>query len=227
MVVVLDGTTIDVSMDDRLGAILFDNDGILVDTEHLYFQANVAVFQKVGFALTEAMYEELYLRQNVGAWQLVAESGVPEADFEGMRTERNAIYADLLRSEELLIPGVLDIVRGLADTFRLGVVTSSRRDHFDLIHERTGLLPYFDFVVAEGDYLRSKPDPEPYLAGIRRSGFDRSRCLAIEDSARGLAAAKSAGLACWVVPSRLTRGQDFTAADRILPSLAALPLMVR
>ncbi len=106
--------------------------------------------------------------------------------------------------------------------YRIGIVTSSRRDHFEIMHERTGLLPHVDFVVAQGDYERSKPAPDPYLMGIDRSGAPASECLAIEDSARGLAAAKAAGLACWVVPSGMTDGQDFAAADRRLESLGEL-----
>lgn len=203
-------------------AILFDNDGVLVDTERLYFQANLEMFAQAGFELTAAMYREFNLLGSGGAWYLAEQGGVDPAAFPSMRESRNARYAELLRNEEILIPGAREAVIALAREYRLGIVTSSRRDHFEIIHERTGLMPHFDFVVAQGDYERSKPAPDPYLMGIERSGASPSECVAIEDSARGLTAAKAAGLTCWVVPSGMTVGQDFTAADRMLGSLGEL-----
>jgi beta-phosphoglucomutase-like phosphatase (HAD superfamily) len=94
----------------------------------------------------------------------------------------------------------------------MAIVTSSRREHFDIIHEASGLLKYFEFALTDGDYAASKPDPAPYLAAVARSGAQPARCLVVEDSERGLASAAAAGLACVVVPSRLTRGQVFAGA---------------
>jgi HAD superfamily hydrolase (TIGR01509 family) len=110
--------------------------------------------------------------------------------------------------------------------YRHTIVTSSLRRHFAIIHERTGFGKFFDFVVAEGDYTHYKPDPEPYAVAVKRSGFSARECLAIEDSPRGLQAAKAAGLACWVIPSELTRCGDFSAADKVLPSIGELPRML-
>ena len=101
----------------------------------------------------------------------------------------------------------------------MGIVTSSRKDHFEIIHDRSGLLPFFDFVVASGDFTHSKPDPEPYLIGIERCGYPAHECLAIEDSERGVLAAKRAGLTCWAIPSAMTNDGDFSNADRVLDSL--------
>ncbi len=209
-------------MIERFKAILFDNDGILVDTERLYFQANLEMFAEIGFELTPETYRDLYLLQNTGAWHLAEQGGADSAAFPAMRASRNARYAELLCSEEILIPGAKDALSALAERYKIGVVTSSRRDHFEIIHRRTGMIPFFDFVVAEGDYTHSKPDPEPYLVGISRSGAGASACLAIEDSARGMTAAKAAGLSCWVIPSAMTDGQDFSAADKRLEDIGEL-----
>lgn len=203
-------------------AILFDNDGVLVDTERLYYRANFEMFEDAGFELTPQIYEEFYLRRNIGAWHLAQQAGVAEELFHGMREARNRRYSELLQNEQILIPGVLEAVKAAAERVTVGVVTSSRRDHFEIIHRRTGLLPLFNFIVAEGDYAKSKPDPEPYLVGVQRSGAAKSECVAIEDTERGLTAAAAAGLRCWVIPSELTRGQDFSAADAVLNSIEEL-----
>ncbi len=197
-------------------AIFWDNDGVLVNTEHLYFQATREVLASVGILLTREQYIELFLTEAKGAWHLAAEQGVGPAEVEHLRRRRNARYGELLAEETLMIDGVEETLAALHGKYVMGVVTSSRRDHFEIIHRSTGLLKYFDFVVAEGDYMRSKPDPEPYRVAVGRSGFPAEECIAIEDSLRGLSAARAAGLRCLVVPSGFTRGGDFAGASKVL-----------
>jgi len=166
-------------------AILFDNDGVLVDTEPLYFRANQETLAGVGIDLDAATYVEL----------------VDGAD--------------------VLIPGVADIVPALARRYRLAIVTSSEPAPFARAHARTGLLDHFEVVLKQGDYGRAKPEPDPYLRAVERLGVAGERCLVIEDSERGLRAAKAAGLRCWVIPSALTAGGRFDAADAVLDGLGA------
>ena len=103
----------------------------------------------------------------------------------------------------------------------MAIVTSSEPGPFARTHARTGLLPHFELVLTRVDYTNAKPNPEPYLCAVSRLGVPPARCLVIEDSERGLRAAKAAGLACWVVPSGLTASGNFAAADAVLPNLAA------
>ena len=205
-------------------AIFWDNDGVLVDTEHLYFEATQQVLAQAGIRLTEDTYLELFLRQGRGAWHLAEERGVPPADIDRLRDERNALYAHLLDQAPRLIEGVLDVLEALHGKYVMGVVTSSRKDHFDVIHRSTGVLKYFDFVLAAGDYSRGKPAPDPYLLAVERSGATPDECIAVEDSERGLEAAVLAGLKCLIVPSRLTRSCTFPGAYRILRSVRDVPL---
>jgi HAD superfamily hydrolase (TIGR01509 family) len=200
-------------------AILFDNDGVLVDTEHLYFQANQEALAGIGVQLDADAYVELFLRQGRGAWHLARERGLGEADVDALRTARDRRYFELVGAGDVLIPGVSDIVPALARRYRLAIVTSSEPGPFARTHARTGLLQHFELVLTQGDYARSKPEPDPYLRAIERLGADPARCLVIEDSERGLRAAKAAGLCCWVVPSALTAGGRFDAADAVLDSL--------
>jgi HAD superfamily hydrolase (TIGR01509 family) len=203
-------------------AVLWDNDGVLVDTEHLYFQANREVLASIGIDLREEQYLDLFMVQGCGAWHLAEQRGLPPAEIERLRDERNALYTRLLRLEPRGLLGVEDVLAQLHGKYVMGVVTSSRKDHFEVIHEATGLMTYFDFVVASGDYPRSKPYPDPYLLAVEKSGVAAEECIAIEDSERGLAAALAAGLRCVVVPSRLTRRQTFAGAHRILQSVGEI-----
>jgi HAD superfamily hydrolase (TIGR01509 family) len=207
-------------------AIFWDNDGVLVDTEHLYYRATREVLAEIGASLGEEQYVELFLRRNTGAWHLAEERGLSRAEIARLRAKRNALYGELLRAGGTVIAGVEEVLRALAPRYRMAVVTSSSREHFDLVHAASGLLRYFEFALTREDYERSKPDPEPYLRALARAGLAPGECLAIEDSERGLAAATAAGLECIVVPSRLTAGGDFRRAARVLAHIRELPAVL-
>ena len=202
-------------------AILFDNDGVLVDTEALYFRANREALATVGVVLEETTYVEYFLRQGLGAWHLAEARGVSPEGIAELRAARDRRYFQLVEEAEILIPGVADLLPRLGARFRMAIVTSSEPEPFARTHARTGLLPHFELVLTRVDYTSSKPDPEPYLCAVARLGLSPARCLVIEDSERGLRAAKAAGLSCWVIPSGLTAGGDFLAADAVLPDLGA------
>lgn len=207
-------------------AIFWDNDGVLVDTEPLYFRANRQVLARLGIALDREGFREHFLRRAQGAFHLATAAGLPESEIPALRAERNRIYAELLRTEALAVPGASEALAALRPRFAMGVVTSSRREHFELIHARTGFTRHFDFVVTSDDVSAAKPDPEPYRRALALCGRPPAECLAIEDSERGLAAARAAGIACWVIPNELTRGGDFRAADRVLASIAEVPRLL-
>ena len=200
-------------------AIFWDNDGVLVDTERLYFSATRQILSAVGVSLTKEMYVDLLLVQGKGAWHLAKEKGISEEGVERLRDERNALYGDLLLREQTVMDGAEEVLRALHGKYVMGIVTSSRKDHFELIHRHSGLLKYFDFILSGGDYARHKPHPEPYLAAVERSGFKKEECLAVEDSERGLASAKAAGIHCYVIPTELTHNGNFSGADKVLTSI--------
>ena len=203
-------------------AIFWDNDGVLVETEHLYFQATQRVLASVGIPLTEEEYIDLFLVHGKGAWHLAEAYGIAPADIDRLREERNALYSQCLTETPRVTADITKVLEALHGRYLMGIVTSSRRDHFDLIHRDTGLLKYFEFVLTAGDYRHSKPDPEPYLRAVERSGMSVEACVAIEDSERGLQSATRAGLSCIVVPSALTRGSQFSSAYRVLGSVSEI-----
>lgn len=202
-----------------LKALLWDNDGVLVDTEHLYFLATRETLARRGIGLSEAQYLELFLQQSRGILQFADEHGWSEDEIQTVRRERSALYSALLRGHSHVIDGVEEVLAALHGRYTMGIVTSSQRDHFDIIHTASGLLKYFDFVLASGDYSHPKPHPAPYLKAVERAGVAKDACIVIEDSERGLAAATAAGLKCVIVPSRLTAGRPFIGAYKILGNI--------
>ena len=203
-------------------ALLWDHDGVLVDTEGLYFQANRELLAEVGVELSEAQYRRYLLVAGTGAWHLAAERGCSATEIADLKRRRDDRYRDLLLTSDVAIAGVAELLAELHSRIRMAIVTSSRRSDFDAIHSRTALTRHFELILAREDYRLAKPDPEPYVMAVERLKLSASECLVIEDSERGLAAAKAAGLPCWVIPSALTRDSNFSAADRRFDDLPAL-----
>ncbi|MEO8606075.1 MAG: HAD family phosphatase [bacterium] len=204
-----------------LKAVFWDNDGVLVDTEHLYFDATRATLAEIGVALSEATFVELSLCQGRSMFD-VASDRFDAAAIEAMREQRNLRYAQRLRAGVTPLPGVEATLAALHRRVTLAVVTSSNHDHFELMHAASGLLRWFDFTLTNRDYARSKPHPDPYQAALARAGCRADEAIAIEDSERGLAAARAAGLRCIVIPRGLTRGGDFSGAYRVVEDVRAV-----
>jgi HAD superfamily hydrolase (TIGR01509 family) len=203
-------------------AVFWDNDGVLVDTERLYFSATRHVLATVGITLTKESFVELVLVQGKGAFQLAKDQGFSSGDIENLREKRNSLYSQFLAGESTVIDGVKEVLETLNGHYRMAVVTSSRRDHFDIIHRSSDLLKYFDFVLTGNDFKKYKPDPEPYLLAIEKSGCRKEECIAVEDSERGLHSAKSAGIQCIVIPNELTRTGNFSSADFVAENIRDL-----
>jgi len=203
-----------------IAAILWDHDGVLVDTERLYFQATRDVLAGAGVELTVAAYRRLFLTESRGAWHLAAERGIAPEEIERLRALRNDRYREMLTNGDVLIPGALDLLERMKSRYRMAVVTSSHREHFDAIHSRTRLRDLVEFVVTPDDYTHYKPHPEPYLLALAKLGLPAADCIAIEDSERGLQSARAAGIRCCIIRTELTEGCAFDGAERCFASLA-------
>ena len=204
-------------------AIFFDMDGLLVDTESLSFESAREVLAGVDVKISK----EWYIRENLGqgksSLSLARDKGISEKEIEQLRTRRKELYRQLLSRTVEPLDGVPEVLSLLQDRFVLAIVTSSQRDNFELVMEKTGLAHFFDFVITGDDVTKLKPDPEPYLRALGMSKQDKQYCLVLEDSLRGVQSAKAAGLKCYAIPDALTREQNFSIADRVLTSIHELP----
>jgi HAD superfamily hydrolase (TIGR01509 family) len=204
-------------------ALLWDNDGVLVDTETLFFQATREVLEPFGVTIGEDIYVDFALRHGRSLFDLIAERGASRDEIARTRVVRDARYMDLLREGVTVLDGVRESLADLFGRIPMAIVTGSGRDHFEVIHESLGLLEYFDFALADGDYPRHKPKPDPYLVAAKRLGIDPGECLVVEDSERGLQSAVAAGMRCLVVPNGFSRGGNFESAHRVLTSASDVP----
>lgn len=207
-------------------AIFWDNDGVLVDTEHLYFEASRDALRQVGIELSMAQFSHISLGLGKSSLCLATQQGISDDTLATLRQYINQRYAELLQNGAAPMDGATATLAALHGNVAMAIVTSSRRDHFDLIHRNNGLLSFFDFILTREDYLHSKPNPEPYLKALKLSGLLAEECLVIEDTRRGLEAAHGAGLRCVVMPNRLTPDNTFEDAFGVICELQEITQLV-
>lgn len=206
-------------------ALVFDFDGLILETETPIFQSWQELYRRHG----REMPMEHWLK-NIGTAEAVFD---PLGELErsiGRIIDRSELPLRRQRELDLIAelsarPGVEDYLRsgrrlglkiGLASSSTCGWVTS----HLD----RLGLIGYFDAIVAQDDVSRTKPDPELYLKAVSWLGVRPAEAVAFEDSLNGLRSAKQAGLYCVVAPTALTCDLPLGAADLRLESLACMSL---
>ncbi len=201
-------------------AILFDNDGVLVETEHLYFRASREILAEEGVELDRDTFVDVSLRRGESLMRLAPGD---ESAVRARTERRDRRYTELLEERSPAIPEAAAVLDALRARARLAIVTTSLRHHFESAHRRSGLLDRFEAILTREDYARAKPHPEGYLAASERLGVPREDCVVVEDSERGLAAAVAAGIRCVVVPRGLTVGGRFDGAWRVLDRLEQIP----
>ena len=201
--------------------ILFDNDGVLVDTEPWYYEAGVRALADIGFVLDAEKYRR-DTSLGLGTWAQVRAAGIDEKTIERQRAARDRYYQEFLRTGAIEIEGVVETLAELSTLVRMAIVTTAKRADFEIIHEHRRIRAFMDFVVIREDYERAKPHPDPYLLALRRFGATKEATLIVEDSPRGLAAAVAAGIDCAVVSSGFTWSSDFSEATFHIESLREL-----
>ena len=201
--------------------LLFDHDGVLVDTEPLYYQATRQCIAQLGVDLALDHYLALMV-DGASPWELARPLGATDAEIDRWRAQRNVLYQELLVSEPIEIEGVEEMLAKLRERYRIAIVTTAKPDDFALIHRNRNIVPFTDFVLTREAYRRSKPHPDPYLAALARYGIGPAKALAVEDSQRGLRAAVAAGLDCAAVHHPFTATQDFSLATYRVGSLSEL-----
>ena len=206
--------------------ILFDHDGVLVDTEFWYYRAGERALADIGFTLDRDQYLR-DMTQGMATWAQARAAGVDEQTISRQREVRDVYYQEYLRTEDIEIEGVLQTLEELADTYRLAIVTTSKRADFALIHEERSILDYMEFYLDREDYERAKPHPEPYLRGLERFGATAAETVVIEDSARGLESAVAAGIDCIVVANEFTASHDLSKATAKVATFRELPSAIK
>jgi HAD superfamily hydrolase (TIGR01509 family) len=207
-----------------IDAVVFDLDGVLIDSEHVWDEARRALAAERG-----GRWNDRASRDMMGMSSL--EWSRYMHDVIGLQESPEEISAEVVRRlqaiyrEQLpLLPGAVEAVDRLAARWPLAVASSSNRELIDLVLELSALDRRFRVTVSSEEVARGKPAPDVYLEAARRLGVEPSRCAAIEDSENGIRSAKAAGMCVLAIPNPQFPPADeaLSQADDVLESLDEL-----
>jgi HAD superfamily hydrolase (TIGR01509 family) len=205
----------------RIRALIFDLDGLIVDSETPEYLAWQAVHKQHGWPFPLESWR-LNIGRNDSPFDPLARFREPGSPMPP--DEARALWRDhhtRLQQEYLVpLPGVVRLLDGArAHGLRTGVASTSRLARVRELLDGLGLLAKFDAMAGGDEVPAAKPAPDVYRLAARRLAVAEPACVALEDSQSGVRAAKAAGMWCIAVPSELTRGMDFSAADLVVASL--------
>jgi beta-phosphoglucomutase len=205
----------------RPTAILFDFDGIIVDSESLHHRAYESALAPHGVAsIPVEIYADRFSNRGVGL-EYCAEQ-VPGVDLHELKARKDRVFRQILETDARLLPGVAEALGDLGERRALALATGSSRDAVAHVLRRFALLGFFRVIVGREDYDLDKPAPDAFLRACELLGEAPTSCLAVEDSFKGLCAARAARIPCVVIPNDYTRNGNFEGAAAILPSLHEL-----
>ena len=205
-------------------AVVFDLDGVIVDSEHVWDDVRQRLAKERGGRWHDQASRDM-MGMSSPEWSRYMHDviGLSEPPEE-INTEVVRRLEALYREEIPLLPGAVATVRLLAARWPLGLASSSNRELIDLVLETSGLAPYFTATVSSEEVARGKPAPDVYLEAADRLGVDPRRCAAVEDSENGIRSAKDAGMRVIAIPNPQYPPADeaLALADVVLQSTAAL-----
>jgi HAD superfamily hydrolase (TIGR01509 family) len=213
-----------VSRAGPIEVVVFDLDGVLVDSEHVWDEVREGLARERGGRWHDRAQADM-MGMSSTEWARYMH------DVIGLEDAPADINAEVVRRMRLryeedlpLLPGAVDAVRRLAATFRLGLASSSNRPLIDAVLAATRLSELFEVTVSSEEVARGKPAPDVYLEAARRVHVEPSACAAIEDSANGIRSAHAAGMRVLAIPNpRYPPPDDALAlADVVLKSLDEL-----
>ncbi|MBN2353922.1 MAG: HAD family phosphatase [Spirochaetales bacterium] len=200
-------------------AVIFDMDGVLVDTEPYYLENNKRVFGELGFALPAEEYVHFVGISARRMWEeLISRFRLKQSVEELIQLEYETHFRRLAALPSLEpIAGVMTLIERLKTSgAALAIASSSPRRVIELTLAKAGLAGFFPVTVSGDDVAHGKPHPDIFLEAARRAGVSPSRCLVIEDSPRGLEGAAAAGMTSIGFKNPNSGDQDLSAADLVV-----------
>ncbi len=211
---------------NHIKAIVFDFDGLILDTETTDYEAWQTIYRDHGVELALSTWLPIIgdSTQYFNIDQHLAELTGKPIDRAELRKRQRALHLEMLE-DAAPMPGVEDYIHAAQQLgIRVGVASGSRRSWVVDRLDQLGLAHRFETIVCRDDVGRAKPDPAAYLAAVSNLSVTVDQAFALEDSLPGVKAAKRAGLYCVAVPGPMTKNLSFHEADMRLESLADTPL---
>jgi HAD superfamily hydrolase (TIGR01509 family) len=201
-------------------AIIFDMDGLMVDTERLYWAVAREIAAQRNKTVPDATLRRMMGRSRLESIRIfMQECAITDRNVDQIADERDKLVLERFRAGFEPMPGLIEILKRFHGRLKLGVATSALRKFTDVILPTIGVDEFFQAVQTGDDIVNGKPDPEIYLKAMAQVGVEPARCIVLEDSRAGAMSGHRTGALVIAVPSHLTASDDFSFADARVENL--------
>jgi HAD superfamily hydrolase (TIGR01509 family) len=205
----------------RAAGVIFDLDGVIIDSEALQHRAYNLVLERFGIQVDAAVYGREWIAAGRGPEYAVEALALPISPTE-LRRLKDPVYHALLRREITLVPGAREALARMAARFPVALATNSNAVDVGFVLERFALRPLFGAVISREDYAAAKPAPDAFATAAERLALPPRRCVVIEDATKGMRAAAADGCPCIAFPHDYTADNDTATAQAVIRSLDEL-----
>jgi HAD superfamily hydrolase (TIGR01509 family) len=201
-------------------ALIFDLDGLLIDSETIYRKISYKMAADLGKTLHDGIWVKQMGRSPIESLRIFKEElGITSHTAQELVDERNLLLLEGFGTDLQMMPGALEIIHAFHGKMRMAIATGSPRMLMEIAISKLGLNGYFEYLLPSDDVAAGKPDPEIYSRTIEAMGLQPDECIVLEDSSNGALAGHRAGCYVIAVPSDYTRNQDFSFANHVAEDL--------
>ncbi|MFV0540701.1 MAG: HAD family hydrolase [Aestuariibaculum sp.] len=208
-----------------LKAVIFDMDGVIINSEPLHYKAYQQMFKAVGIKVSNALYESFTGQSTIKICRTLCDTFNLNETPETLVALKRNYFDDYFNNDNTfaLIDGVWDLIQNYhSNGLTLVLGSSASMPNIERIFERFNLNPYFKAKFSGADLKESKPHPEIFIKAAKSTGYNRNECMVIEDATNGIKAAKAAGIFCTAYNSEHSKNQDYSLADLIVENFNEL-----
>lgn len=200
-------------------AVLFDLDGVIVDSKEAHFLAFQRFGEEAGYDFTRETFTHIFGMHNNAIFPIVFGHPLPQEEIDKMAERKETIVREMIRGHVAALPGAKALVRTLHEAgFHLAIGTSTPLANVELILGELGLREYFQAIISAENVKEGKPHPQVFLLGAQVLGIPPERCVVVEDAVAGVQAAHNGGMKALAVTTNHSR-EALSHAERVVDSL--------
>jgi len=208
-------------MSRKTHGVLWDMDGVLVDTGEAHFESWREVLAERGASFSPEDFQRTFGMNNAGLLKLLFDEELSVEEVQTISDRKEIMFRELVKGKARPLPGVLEWLARLRNMgIRQAIASSAPPENIDVLVDEVGMRDYFEAIVS-GFSLPGKPNPDVFLEAARQIGVSPAECVVVEDAIAGVQAARNAGMRCIAVTTT-NRADRLTAADIVVDGLDEL-----